>query len=250
MANSKLVDVVVKSPNHSGKRKNAVTRITPHCVVGQLTAEGIGSIFKSPSREASSNYGIGKDGRIGLYVDEVNRSWCSSSRDNDNRAITIECASDTKSPYAMKSAVYNSLVDLCADICKRYKKKKLLWLGSKEKTLSYTPKSDEMILTVHRWFAAKACPGDWLMSRMSNLARDVTRKIGETGRMYRVQVGAYIKEENANKMRDRLRKDGYNSYVVKRGDLYRVQVGAFTKKSNAVALQKKLKKSGYDPIIV
>ena len=154
--NSSLVSYTKLSPNHSGQRTHSIDRITPHCVVGQLTAESICGCFTSPSREASCNYGIGKDGKIALCVEEKNRSWCSSSSANDQRAVTIECASDLNAPYAMTTAVYNSLVKLCTDICKRNGKKKLLWLGDKNKTLNYSPKSDEMVLTVHRWFANKS----------------------------------------------------------------------------------------------
>lgn len=157
--NSKLVSYTKLSSNHSGQRTHSIDRITPHCVVGQLSCESICGCFTSPSRQASCNYGIGKDGRISLCVEEKNRSWCSSSNANDQRAVTIECASDMSEPYAMNNEVYNSLVRLCIDICKRNGKKKLLWLGSKDKTLNYTPKSDEMVLTVHRWFANKSCPG-------------------------------------------------------------------------------------------
>ena len=73
-----------------------------------------------------NDYGIGKDRKIALCVEEKNRSWCSSSSANDQRAVTIECASDLNAPYAMTTAVYNSLVKLCTDICKRNGKKKLL----------------------------------------------------------------------------------------------------------------------------
>ena len=176
--NSSLVSYTKLSPNHSGQRTHSIDRITPHCVVGQLTAESICGCFTSPSREASCNYGIGKDGKIALCVEEKNRSWCSSSSANDQRAVTIECASDLNHPYAMTTAVYNSLVKLCTDICKRNGKKKLLWLGDKNKTLNYSPKSDEMILTVHRWFANKSCPGDWLYSRLGDLASKVTAALG------------------------------------------------------------------------
>ena len=155
--NSSLVSYTKLSPNHSGQRTHSIDRITPHCVVGQLSCESICGCFTSPSRQASCNYGIGKDGCISLCVEEKNRSWCSSSNANDQRAVTIECASDMSEPYAMNSAVYDSLVKLCIDICKRNGKKKLLWLGDKTKMLNYAPKNDEMVLTVHRWFANKSC---------------------------------------------------------------------------------------------
>lgn len=178
MSNSSLVDCTVKSPNHSGARTHKIDRITPHCVVGQLSAESIGGCFTSSSRQASCNYGIGKDGRVVLVVDEANRSWCSSSSANDQRAVTIECASDSTAPYAFNNVVYSKLVDLCTDICRRNGKKKLLWFADKNTALNYNPKADEMVLTVHRWFANKSCPGDWMYNRIEDLANKVNAKLG------------------------------------------------------------------------
>lgn len=155
--NSSLATYKKLSPNHSGQRTHSIDRISPHCVVGQLSVESLGGIFAKSSYQASSNYGIGTDGRIALYVEEKNRSWCTSSNENDQRAVTIECASDTKTPYWMNDKVYSSLIKLCIDICKRNGKKKLIWFNDKNKSLSYKPKSDEMIITVHRWFANKSC---------------------------------------------------------------------------------------------
>ena len=176
--NSPLVSYTKLSPNHSGQRTHSIDRITPHCVVGQCSVETLGNVFLPTSRQASSNYGIGADGRVGMYVEEKNRSWCSSSNANDQRAVTIECASDTTEPYAFTDVVYKTLIKLCVDICKRNGKTKLLWLGDKAKTLNYTPKSDEMVLTVHRWFANKSCPGNWMYARMGDLASKVTAALG------------------------------------------------------------------------
>lgn len=176
--NSSLVSYTKLSPNHSGQRTHSIDRITPHCVVRQCSVETLGNIFLPTSRQASCNYGIGVDGRVGMYVEEKNRSWCSSSNANDQRAITIECASDTTEPYAFKDVVYQKLITLCVDICKRNGKSKLLWLGDKDKTLGYEPKSDEMVLTVHRWFANKSCPGSWMYARMGDLAAKVTAQLG------------------------------------------------------------------------
>ena len=216
--NSSMVVYKNLSPNHSGQRTHSIDRITPHCVVGQCTAEGLGEWFAKSSTEASSNYGIDKNGRVGLYVEEKNRSWCSSSNANDQRAVTIECASDTTEPYAFKDVVYRTLIKLCIDICKRNGKNKLIWFGDKNKTLSYEPKTREMILTVHRWFANKSCPGNWLYSRMGDLAEKVTAALGgststqETKTsFYRVrktwvdaksQKGAYKVLANAKKCAD------------------------------------------------
>ena len=176
--NSPLVSYTKLSPNHSGQRTHSIDRITPHCVVGQCSVETLGNVFLPVSRQASSNYGIGVDGRVGMYVEEKNRSWCSSSAANDQRAVTIECASDATEPYAFKDVVYQRLIELCTDICKRNGKTKLLWLGDKTKTLNYSPKQDEMVLTVHRWFANKSCPGDWMYARMGDLAEKVTAALG------------------------------------------------------------------------
>jgi len=223
--NSPMVVYTKLSPNHSGQRTMAIDRITPHCVVGQCTAEGLGDWFYKSSTQASSNYGIDKDGRVGMYVEEKNRSWCSSSGANDQRAITIECASDTTEPYAFRDIVYQRLIELCVDICKRNGKNKLIWFGDKDKTLNYSPKNGEMILTVHRWFANKSCPGNWMYARMDDLAEKVTKALQgsdsgsggsdsggkETIKWYRVrknwadsktQKGAYKILDNAKKCAD------------------------------------------------
>ena len=175
--NSPLVAFTLLSPNHSGQRNHKIDRISPHCVVGQCTAEGLGDWFHRPSTQASSNYGIDKNGRGGLYVEEKNRSWCTSNNENDQRAVTIECASGKVEPYAMNEVVYDRLIDLCVDICQRNGKKKLLWFGDKRKSLSYQPKEDEMLITVHRWFANKSCPGNWLYARLGDLAAKVTARL-------------------------------------------------------------------------
>ena len=162
------------SPNHSGLRTLGIDRITPHYVVGQWTAEYLGDWFMNIERQASSNYGIDRDGRVALYVEEKNRSWCSSSPANDQRAVTIECASDTEAPFAFRDVVYRTLIRLCTDICRRNGKKKLLWLEDRDRTLRYSPAPDEMLLTVHRWYDDKPCPGDWMFARMGDLASKVT----------------------------------------------------------------------------
>lgn len=176
MSNSSLVKYKILSPNHSGRRTHLIDRITPHCVVGQLSAQGIAGCFPR-GRDASCNYGIGTNGDIVLIVDECNRSWCSSSNANDQRAVTIECASDRSEPYWMNNKVYSTLIELCVDICKRNGKNKLIWIPNRSQALSYNPKSNEMLLTVHRWFANKSCPGNWLYSRLGDLATKVTSKL-------------------------------------------------------------------------
>lgn len=258
--NSPLVSYTRLSPNHSGQRTHAIDRITPHCVVGQCSVETLGNIFAPTSRQASCNYGIGADGRVGMYCEEKNRSWCSSSNANDQRAITIECASDTNHPYAFKDVVYNKLIELCIDICKRNGKTKLLWLGNKDKTLAYNPAADEMVLTVHRWFANKSCPGDWMYQRMGDLAAKVTAKLGgattvepekpaSDGTLYRVQVGAYSKKENADNQLKAVKAKGFDAFITQVDGLYKVQVGAYSVKANAEAQLTKVKAAGFDAFI-
>lgn len=259
MSNSPLVSYTKLSPNHSGQRTHAVDRITPHCVVGQCSVETLGNIFAPTSRQASCQYGIGVDGRVGMYVEEKNRSWCSSSNANDQRAITIECASDATHPYAFNDTVYAKLIELCTDICKRYGKTKLLWFGDKTKTLNYEPASNEMVLTVHRWFANKSCPGDWMYARMGDLASKVTAKLGGSAGgtekpadnqvLYRVQTGAFSNKANADAMLQKVKAAGFDTYMVKVDNLYKIQVGAFSKKANADAMAAKLKAAGFDTYI-
>lgn len=253
MSNSSLVSYTNLSPNHSGQRTHAIDRITPHCVVGQLSCESICGCFTSTARQASCNYGIGTDGRVSLCVEEKNRSWCSSSSANDQRAVTIECSSDKTEPYAMNDAVYQSLIKLCVDICKRNGKKKLLWFADKDKSLNYNPGSDEMLITVHGWFANKSCPGNWLYARLGNLATKVTAELGgtttDTGTLYRVQTGAFKNKDNANALAASLKAKGFDTYMIQVDGLYKVQLGAFKVRANADALMFKVKAAGFDAFI-
>lgn len=169
MSNSPLVNFTKISPNKTSPRNHVIDTITIHCVVGQASVEALGSLFADPNRQASSNYGIGYDGKIGMYVEEKDRSWCSSNRENDQRAITIEVASDNKYPYAVNDAAYKALIDLLVDICKRNSIKELLWKNDK----SLIGQVDKQNMTVHRWFANKECPGEYLFSRHGQIADEV-----------------------------------------------------------------------------
>lgn len=175
MSNSPLVSYTKISPNKTSPRNHKIDTITIHCFVGQVTVERMGKSWCNPGN-TSANYGIGKDGRIGLYVDEKDRSWCSSNRANDHRAITIECASDSKSPYAINDKVYNSLVELCADICRRNDIPGLKWRADK----SLIGQPDKQNLTVHRWFYPKSCPGPYIYERLGQIADDVNKLLGVT----------------------------------------------------------------------
>lgn len=176
MSNSPLITYTNITRHKSSPRNHAIDTITIHCIVGQWTAKQGCDYFATTTRECSANYVVGKDGSIGLSVDEKDRSWCSSSSANDNRAITIEVASDKTHPYAVTDAAYRALVKLCADICKRNGIKKLLWRADK----SLIGQVDKQNMTVHRWFANKSCPGEYLYNRYGQVASEVNALLGST----------------------------------------------------------------------
>lgn len=176
MSNSPLATYTKLSPNCTAPRNSKIDTITIHCVVGQFTAKEICNLSMfttyNKTKGASCNYAVGRDGSIGLCVEEKNRSWCTSSKSNDHRAVTIEVASDKVHPYAVTDEAYNALVELVADICKRNNIKELKWQGDK----SLVGQIDKQNMTVHRWFANKACPGEYLYSRHFQIAEAVNKK--------------------------------------------------------------------------
>lgn len=247
MSNSSLVKYTKISPNKTSPRDHAIDTITIHCVVGQVSVERLGEIFAPASKKASANYGIGSDGRVGMYVEEKDRSWCSSNADNDNRAITIECASDTKYPYAINDAVYKSLIELCADICKRNNIKELKWKADK----SLIGQVDKQNMTVHRWFAKKSCPGQYIYERLGQIAEEVNKKLkaSEVTVLYRVQTGAFLNKSYADAMLAKVKAAGFSTYMVQTGKMYRVQVGAYKVRANAEKMAKRLKAAGFNTYI-
>ena len=164
MSNSALVNYKKISPNKTSKRNHKIDTITIHHMAGDMSVESCGDLFYNPARQASANYGIGSDGRIGLYVDEEDRAWTSGNADNDNRAVTIEVANDGgwESDWHVSDAALNSLIKLVADICKRNDIDKLLW----ENDPKLIGQVDKQNMTVHRWFQATLCPGGYLMDKM------------------------------------------------------------------------------------
>lgn len=190
-SNSPLATVRMISPNRTPNRNHAIDTITIHCFVGQVTAKRGCEVFQPSSKGASCNYVVGYDGSIGLCVEEKDRSWCTggydkngnpirvngvSGKSNDYQAVTIEVASDAKHPYAITEKAMAALIELCTDICRRNGIKKLLWSG--DKNLVGNPAKQN--LTVHRWFANKACPGDYIYQRLGDIAAKVNAKLGVT----------------------------------------------------------------------
>lgn len=168
-SNSDLVELSLISPNITKNRNHIIDTITIHVLVGQATLENALEWFSRPTTEASCNYVIDKDGRVGLCCEEKDRSWCTSSRSNDHRAITIECASDKTHPYAVNDKVYEKLIVLVADICRRNNIRELKWKADK----NLIGNVEEQNMTVHRWFANKSCPGEYLYSRYGEIAARV-----------------------------------------------------------------------------
>lgn len=188
MSNSSLVSYKNISPNRNSPRNHKIDTITIHCMAGQMSAKSCCDMFSKASQRTSANYCIGYDGKIALSVDEADRSWCTSSSSNDHRAVTIEVASDSFHPYKVKDAAYKSLIELVTDICKRNGIKKLLWKNDK----SLIGKTDKQNMTVHRWFANKACPGDYLLGLHDDIANEVNKRLGDveqpsTTELYRVR---------------------------------------------------------------
>ena len=194
MSNSKLVTYTKISPNRTSPRNHAIDTISIHCAVGQFTAESLLNISKftkrNPINGASCNYAIGYDGSIGLGVEEKDRSWCTSSRSNDMRAITIEVASETVHPYKVTDKAYNALIKLLVDICQRNEIKKLKWKGDK----SLIGKVDQQNMTVHRWFANKACPGDYLYNLHGQIASEVNKRLGVTEEVVEYTLTDFIED--------------------------------------------------------
>lgn len=176
--NSPLVVYTKLSPCKSHPRNHAIDTITIHCMAGNMTVESCGALFQNYKRETSSNYGIGSDGRIALYVNEEDRSWCTSNRANDNRAITIEVANDggANTGWHVSDKAMASLINLVVDICKRNNIKELKWKADK----NLIGQVDKQNMTVHRWFAAKACPGDYLYNMHGHIADEVNKRLNGT----------------------------------------------------------------------
>ena len=216
MGNSPLVNYTKISPNRTSPRNKPIDTITIHCVVGQCTVESLGNVFAPTSRQASSNYGIGFDGRIGMYCEEKDRSWCTSSGANDHRAITIEVASDTQHPYAVNDAAYKALIELVTDICKRNGIKKLIWSDKKDDRVNH---KNGCNMTVHRDYANKSCPGKYLYDRHPEIAAEVNKRLSaevaqEVKTMYRVQIGAFSVKANAEKMLAKAKAAGFTDAYI------------------------------------
>lgn len=235
MSNSPLVTYTKLSPNHSGLRQHKIDTITPHCVVGHLSLATLGNVFSPTSRRASSNYGVDDQGRVGMYVEEKNRSWCTSSKANDNRAVTIEIASDPKAPYKITDKALQGLIELSADICKRNNIPKLLWKADK----SLIGQVDKQNITVHRWFAATACPGDYILSQLGYVADEVNKiLLPQTKPVIITPTDVFVKNDKDSSYKVRINTTALNyrrgpgvnhpvAGIVRKNEIYTIVEEAF-----------------------
>ena len=217
-----IVTDYITTTNYTDRGGQEIDRLTVHCVVGQLSAIQVAKMF-TPQRKASANYIIGKDGEVVRNVPEQYRAWTSGTGNkkgsNDMRAITIEVASDTTKPYAFNNKAYSGLVELVTDICKRYNKH-LVWIPNKQQALNYVCNKDEMLITLHRWFQAVECPGDWFIEHIPNFVETVNKNIVNSApvnndKLYRVQVGAFRSKENAENFLKQVKAKGFtDSFIV------------------------------------
>ncbi len=167
MSNSPLVQYIKLSPNCNKPRRDKIRKITIHHMAGVLSVETCGRIFAGAGRQASSNYAIGSDGRIAMYVEEKNRSWCSSNANNDHQAITIEVSnSKNGGNWEVSDYVISRLIELCVDICKRNGIERLNYTGDASGNL-----------TRHNMFASTACPGPYLQSKFPYIAEQVNKQL-------------------------------------------------------------------------
>jgi hypothetical protein len=246
MSNSSLVNYIRISPNSNNPRNKPITKITPHHMAGKLSVETCGNVFAPVSRKASANYSIDSDGRVGMYVEEKNRAWTSSSAANDHQAVTIEVANDRiGGDWHVSDKALAKLIELCVDICRRNDIPKLVYTGDATGNL-----------TRHNMFTATSCPGPYLQSKFPYIAEEVNKRLNAgavppagSGTLYYVQTGAFAKKANADVQLAKVKTAGFDAIMKKSGNLYRVQVGAYAQKPNADAMAAKLKAAGFDTYV-
>lgn len=216
MSNSTLVDIIRISPNKTPSRNHTIDTITIHCMCAQWSADEAALYFSRNSVAAAPNYVVGCDGSIGLCVEEKDRSWCSSNRVNDNRAITIEVASDKTAPYKVRPAAYSKLIELVADVCQRNGITELIWSDEKDNRVNH---KNGCNMTVHRDFANKSCPGEYLYALQPDIAKAANeilsgkKTYNSKNNLYKVQVGAFSNKSNAERMLERLKEAGFEGYI-------------------------------------
>ena len=257
--NSQLVNFTKISPNRNTPRNAKIDTITIHHCAGDATIEALGELMQPVARQMSSNYGIGSDGRIGMYCPESDRAWTSSSAANDNRAITIEVSNNSTDPdWTVSDKAMDALIKLCADICRRNGIPRLIWKNDK----SLIGQVDKQNMTIHSWFKATNCPGPYLLGRMGYIAEEVNKRLGvrsegagtapptggtgaaaKSPEMFYVQVGAFGIEANAQKYLAEVKQKHKDAFIRQSNGMFFVQVGAFSVRANAERFLSEVRKS-------
>ena len=246
MSNSSLVNTTVwcAEGNYThGRSGRNIEMVALHHMAGVLSAEQCGRIFQQSGRGASANYGIGYDGKIGLYVDEYNTAWANANWDSNCKAVTIELSNSMASgDYPVSDTVLNKAIDLIVDIFKRNN------LGKCVKGQN---------LTWHSMYSSTYCPGDYVRSKLDYIVDKVNEKLGlnsnsgtsSNDNLYRVQAGAFSKKENADNLANEIKNKGVDTCIITEDGLYKVQCGAFENVDNAKNIAKTLNNMGYDTYI-
>lgn len=245
MSNSSLVNTTVwcAEGNYThGRSGRKIEMVALHHMAGVLSAEQCGRIFQQAGRGASANYGIGKDGEVGLYVDEYNTAWANANWDSNCKSVSIELSnSAVGGNYPVSDAVLNKAIDLIADIFKR-------------NNLGKCVKGQNLVW--HSMYSNTYCPGDYIRGKLDYIVDKVNEKLGlnsnvsSNDNLYKVQVGAFSKKENADNLANEIKNKGIDTYIVKIDNLYKVQCGAFANVDNAKNMAKTLNNMGYDTYIV
>lgn len=179
MSYSPLVSYYNLSPNHESRNGKKIKGFAIHCFVGQVGLPRGVDVFKPREKDASANYVISYDGKIGCAVDDEYRSWCTSSR-IDEQVLSIECASDSYHPYAITDDCYNALIDLLVDRCLAYGINKLSFANDAEYGQALKLDENYQNIVCHRWYSNKACPGQHILSLLvsGKITNDVNERLG------------------------------------------------------------------------
>lgn len=170
MSNSSLVNKRIITSHSSSRMGSKITTIIIHHMAGNLSIEQCGQVFRT--RQASTHYGIGSDGRIGQYVDEAYRAWSVANKWGDAKAVTMELANDggASTNWHVSDRAIEACINLCVDICRRNGITKLVFTGNLNGNLQ-----------MHRYYMATACPGPYLASKFSYIANEVNKRLGAGG---------------------------------------------------------------------
>lgn len=266
MSNSSLVNVIGLSPFTNGKRRLNIDRITPHCIVGNFPAERLPQFFDDEG--CSCNYAIAEDGRVALIIEEDCNSWCSSNENNDQRSVTIECSCDIENPYEFNVSVFNKLIELTVDICRRNNMDHVKYLheyyvenGVTKHAVDYDPPVGECQITLHRFFANKACPGDWFVDHIPDFVKEVNSRLSGNHTEVKpdkanfcVHVGAFRNSSYADNLANKANQSGiisspaeirYNPHT----NLYEVSVATCETIAQATDIGNRLKDAGFQVYI-